>query len=324
MSSSRLTAALDSGSLALPEGRIAVFSPVMGADLSALPRERVEVISRFAPDATYWQGLGYRVLQAPEGTYAAAIVHIPRAKDAAKGLLSEAAAHAALIVVDGQKTDGIDSILKAVKAVATPDAVQSKAHGKIFWLAAPDLALWKATPRTVKGGFVTRPGVFSADGPDKGSEALVAAMPTLAEHVVDLGAGWGFLSRHILQNEAVTQLDLVEADLTALDCARENVTDPRARFFWADATAFEPRALADWVVTNPPFHTTRAGDPNLGRAFIDAAADMLKPTGQMVLVANRHLPYEDLIATRFREHAEIGGTSGFKVIRAVKPLRLRR
>ena len=328
MSSPRLTAALDSGSLVLPEGRIAVFAPVMGAELTALPRERVQIISRFAPDAAYWQGLGYDVRQTPEGTYAAAVVMIPRAKDAAKGLLAEAAAHATLLIVDGQKTDGIDSILKSVKAIATPDAVQSKAHGKIFWLAAPDLSAWTAQPGTVDGDFVTRPGVFSADGPDKGSQALVAALPTLSGHVIDLGAGWGFLSRAILSQPGVTTLDLVEADLTALDCARENVTDPRAQFYWADATRFEPKALADTVVTNPPFHVSRAGDPGLGRAFIDAAADMLKPSGQLILVANRHLPYEDLIATRFREHAEIGGTgpfaSGFKVIRAAKPHRARR
>ena len=50
-----------------------------------------------------------------------------------------------------------------------------------------------------------------------------------AERIVDLGAGWGFLARAILARDGVRQLDLVEAEAAALDCARRNVTDPRAR-----------------------------------------------------------------------------------------------
>ncbi|MEC7763095.1 MAG: methyltransferase [Pseudomonadota bacterium] len=320
MTSARLTYALETGALVLPEGRIAVFAPPAGADLTPLDRDRVEIVSRFYPDAAYWQGLGYKVLQAPEGDYAAALVFLPRAKDAARALIAQAAGCATFLMVDGQKTDGVDSILKAVKKIAPDVTVTSKSHGKMFWLAANDFPGWAGQVREVEG-FVTRPGVFSADGPDKGSRALVDALPPLAGHVVDLGAGWGYLSRAILSSDKVTALDLVEADLTALDCARDNVTDPRAVFHWADATAFRPATPADVVVSNPPFHTSRAGDPGLGRAFIKAAAAMLKPTGAFWMVANRHLPYEDALTAAFREVEEMGGTPGFKVVRAAKPHR---
>lgn len=316
----RLTFALDSGALHLPEGRIAVFAPAPDMDLSKIETDRVEIISRFYPDVVLWQSRGFKVLQAPEGHYAVALVALPRAKDAARDLLAQAAACADLLIVDGHKTNGVDSILKAVKKVATPEGTLSKAHGKIFWLAAPDLSDWHGTDRTTDG-FLTRPGVFSADGPDKGSRALVDALSPLSGHVVDLGAGWGYLSRHILGSENVTALDLVEADLTALDCARENVTDPRATFHWADATQFKPKTLVDAVVSNPPFHVSRAGDPGLGKAFLTQAARILKPAGQLWVVANRHLPYEDTLATLFREVEETGGTPGFKVLKATKPFR---
>jgi 16S rRNA (guanine1207-N2)-methyltransferase len=43
--------------------------------------------------------------------------------------------------------------------------------------------------------MVTRPGVFSADGPDPASQALAAHLPEkLPTRMVDLGAGWGWLS----------------------------------------------------------------------------------------------------------------------------------
>lgn len=323
MTVSRLSLALSDNALVLPEGRVAVFAPPPGYDVSALPRDAVVVVTRFYPDTEAWTRAGYTVAQTADGDFAAALVVLPRAKDAARALIAEAAATAKLILVDGQKHDGIDSVLKAVKARHAPDGVISKAHGKLFWFAGGDFSDWTAQDREVEG-FITRPGVFSADAPDKGSLALVAALPALHGRVADLGAGWGFLARHILASDAVTQLDLVEADAVALDCARRNVTDPRAAFHWADATAFHPATPYDVVVSNPPFHVSRAGDPDLGRAFIAAAQAMLTPHGSFWMVANRHLPYEDALTQAFQTVEEAGGTPGFKVIHASRPHRLRR
>ena len=322
MSASRLFAALAEG-LTLPEGPLAVLGAPAGYDLTALPRERVTLVSRFAPDVAAWQALGYPVTQAPEAPFAAALVVLPRAKDAAKALIAEAAGLAPLVLIDGHKHDGVDSILKAVKARAPVAGALSKAHGKLFWVERGDFADWTAADRVV-GGFVTRPGVFSADGPDKGSLALAEVLPHLHGRVADLGAGWGYLAPAILASEAVSELHLVEADLVALDCARANVTDPRVQFHWADATRWRPPALLNAVVSNPPFHVSRAGDPGLGQGFIAAAARMLAPAGQFWMVANRHLPYEAALALAFREVEEMGGTPGFKVIRAAKPHRAKR
>ena len=199
----------------------------------------------------------------------------------------------------------------------------SKAHGKLFWLQGGDFSDWAASDRHVDG-FLTRPGVFSADGPDKGSLALLEALPPLRGRVADLGAGWGFLARHILEADSVTALDLIEADAVALDCARANIADPRAHFHWADATRFRPQAPYDVVVSNPPFHVSRAGDPGLGQAFIAAAARMLTSQGSFWMVSNRHLPYEDALTATFQHVGEAGGTAGFKVIHAHRPHRTRR
>lgn len=320
MTASRLTLALSDGALSLPEGRIAVFGPPATYDLSALPRERVVVLTRLFPDHVAWQRNGYEVAATATGEFAAAIVVLPRAKDAARALVSDACETAPLVIVDGQKHDGIDSLLKAVKARHAPEGVIAKAHGKLFWFEGGDLTDWAARDHVVDG-FVTRPGVFSADGPDKGSLALVDALPPLRGRVADLGAGWGYLARHILSCEAVTQLDLVEADAVALDCAKRNIPDARAAFHWDDATTFTPDAAFDVVVSNPPFHTDRRGDPGLGRAFIAAAARMLTPQGSFWMVANRHLPYEDALEKAFQRVEEAGGTPGFKVIHASHPRR---
>lgn len=322
----RLNIALEDGLFTLPEsGQILVVGATRDHSISALPKDRVVVYSRFAPDVTALCADGYDVIHdLPETGFAAALVCAPRAKALALDWLfaAQKAVGNGLVILDGQKTDGMDSLLKSLKKKAKIGGVLSKAHGKTVWFTGLDAPDWSASDTQLPGGFITRPGVFSAEKIDKGSEALVAVMPDeINGRVADLGAGWGYLSRHILDRSGVTSLDLIEADRVALDCARVNLPDPRARFFWDDATRFKPDTPYDVVISNPPFHTSRAGDPDIGRGFIQAAAGLLKPSGRFVMVANRHLPYEDTMAKHFRVVEDLGGTPGFKILAGLKPHR---
>lgn len=329
MRSARLTLALESGAFVPPaEGVIAVYRPRAGDDLSDLPKARVEVVTGFKPDAEWFAAKGWRVnSDASGGPYAAAIVCLPRARDAARALLARAGTEVlagGAIAVDGQKTDGIDAALKELRGRVGLSNALAKAHGKIAVFAAgADLSDWAARPVLVDG-FTTRAGVFSADGIDRGSALLAAALPEqIKGKVADLGAGWGYLSRAILSREGVKELHLVEAESEALDCARLNIDDPRARFHWADATTWKAPTALDAVVMNPPFHIGREADPQLGVAFLAAAARLLHPQGVLWLVANRHLPYDRALTALFREVQDIGGDAAFRLIRASHPIKPR-
>ena len=324
MRSARLDLALESG--AFPAiGSILVLRPRAGDDLTALGRDRVVVRTGFRPDHDHFAAQGYAVAGDPP--FAAAVVCVPRARAAALALLAEAMAAlpaGAPVLLDGQKTDGVEAIIKACRqAGLTVGEVLSKAHGKAVVIAAgPVPQDWPATRQRVAGGFVTDPFCFSADGPDRGSALLAAALPAkLGPKVVDLGAGWGFLSAAVLARDGIKRLDLVEAEAAALDCARANISDDRARFHWADALTFRPESLAETVVMNPPFHTGRESDPALGAAFIAAARRMLAPDGALWMVANRHLPYDAALSAAFLDVETIGGDPAFRLIRAAKPRR---
>lgn len=326
--SARLTLALEDGGLALPHaGRIAVLHPSAEADLGALPRDRVVVVQPIYPDHAAFAAAGWTCAVAlPDEPLAAAVVILPRAKALAHALIAQAAAVAPLVIVDGAKTDGVDAVLKEVRKRIAVEGPIVKAHGKLFWFT-PTAGLfddWLPPAPAPVEGFVTAPGVFSADGIDPASRLLAEALPTeLGRRVVDLGAGWGYLSAKVLERPGVERIDLVEADHAALDCARLNVTDPRAHFHWADARSWAAEGRVDTVVMNPPFHTGRAAEPGLGRAFIQAAARLLPPSGQLWMVANRHLPYESALKQCFGEVREAAGDTRFKMHHATLPLRNR-
>jgi len=326
----RLQLALDGGGLELPtDGTIAVFRPSPEADLDILPKSQCRIIQDYKPYYDQWQSRGFDVVSGTKDRYAACIVCLPRAKAEARTLIAEACAVSdGWVLMDGQKNTGAESILREMRARVTVHGPVSKAHGKLFWIdpsATDFFADWAEGPSQTDGGFWTAPGVFSADGIDLASALLVDALPDkLGHEVADLGAGWGFLGAHVLSRSAVKTLHMVEAGHMALDCARHNVVDERTKFYWEDVTKWDPPHRMDSVVMNPPFHTGRAAEPQIGQAFVAAAARVLSLQGDLWMVANRHLPYETELKKRFAFVEEIGGDARFKLFHAARPVRPRR
>ncbi|MEM9341710.1 MAG: methyltransferase [Pseudomonadota bacterium] len=314
----RLSLAIDAGAVD-PTVPTVAFGAAGNTDLSPFPD--LTVIQTFRPDYDVWASRGVTVATEPTDG-ALALVFLPRSKAAARARVADAVrATNGLVVIDGQKTDGIESLLKDLKSRAEVPHVLSKAHGKLAVIGpGADVADWADPGPTRTDRFWTQPGVFSADGPDPGSRLLAEHLPPkLGPVVADLGAGWGYLAQAILSRETATALHLVEAEKRALDCARLNVRDARAEFHWADARKWGKTGGIDTVLMNPPFHEGRKGDPGLGVAFIQRAAELLQPKGQLFLVANRHLPYEPHLESSFRDLTGLGGDRSYKVFRASRP-----
>jgi 16S rRNA (guanine1207-N2)-methyltransferase len=157
---------------------------------------------------------------------------------------------------------------------------------------------------------------------------LVDQLPTdLHGRVADLGAGYGYIAAEIVRRcPGVEAIDLYEAEQRAQEPARANLAqacrdagrDVATAFHWHDVTRGLPDRY-DAIVTNPPFHQGRADQPELGRSFIEAAADALQPRGALWLVANRHLAYEATLAARFAGVRVVAERDGFKLIEAREP-----
>ncbi|MFQ5438907.1 MAG: class I SAM-dependent methyltransferase [Paracoccaceae bacterium] len=331
MPGSRLTFAQKSGALALPEdGAIALTGALLRYPLDGLATDRVRPVTRFRPAFERLEKAGFRVGCRFDGTPSAAIVAISRSRAHTLGLISEAfkmTEPGGLVVVDGAKTDGIESILKAARAHLGVTGVSAKFHGKLFWARRPNtlpdaLADWSAAAQAKRNeaGYFTAPGMFSHAGIDAGSALLADAFDQrLSGEVADLGAGWGWLADQALRRGDVARIDLFEADGAALAAARRNVVDPRAAFHWADVATLAQTPRYDAIISNPPFHVGHAAQPEIGLAFIRKAAALLRPKGRLWLVANRQLPYEATLDACFTQWSVVSQTSHFKVIRAERP-----
>ena len=164
--------------------------------------------------------------------------------------------------------------------------------------------------------FTTDAGVFSRDGLDRGTEALLDALPALSGRVLDLGCGWGAVG--VALGKKYPALDIVMTDINrrAVELARRNLAQNgvEAEVVQGDGFASVTGAF-DAIITNPPI---RAGKAVIYGLFADARAH-LKPGGALYVVIRKQQGAPSALKYLREIYAEaevIDRSGGFHVIRA--------
>lgn len=329
-----------SGELRLPaDGRALFLHARAGIGLRELAQPGWLCEQSFLPFADELGRHGLRVGEPAAGeTFPLVLILPPRQRDEARAAFAQALAHlepAGCVVAAMANTQGAKSGQADLAALVGPVQHLSKHKCRVFWSTPTQaqinqalLVQWLALDAIgeIDSGYVSRPGLFAWDRIDRASALLAEHLPPdLHGRVADLGAGYGYLAAQVVERcPQVQAIDLYEAQARALEPARRNLAKAKAdcgrelavNFHWHDVT----RGLLhryDAIVSNPPFHQGRADFPELGKAFIISAAEALQPQGRLLLVANRHLPYEAVLAGRFHEVRTLVVRDGFKVIEAV-------
>lgn len=317
----------DTGDIRAPgkEARALFFGAEPGIRPPADFGAKITAVQGFRPAFLALKAQGVDVAPEPEGTdFDLALVLAGRHRGQNEGWIAQAWNRLkpnGLIVVAGTKDDGIDSLRKRVSASLEIDGALSKYHGVVFWLRKGKQAAMpfaELAQTTIDGRFVTAPGMFSSGKIDQGSKLLADNLPdNLKGDAADFCAGWGYLSVELLNRcPAIASVELFEADYASLEAAHRNLAHASvpSGFNWTDLAAETVGRRFDVIVMNPPFHQTRAAEPDLGKKMIDAAAKALKPGGQLFVVANRGLPYEAEMKRVLREPRELARDSVFKVL----------
>lgn len=321
----------EAGLLEAP-GRRALF---LGARAGfRLPRSMdldLSAVQGFRPDVLALEKAGIAAVPRAEGQdYDLALVLLGRHRGQNEAWLREAFARTregGLVVAAGGKTEGADSLRKRFAGILTPAGHLPKHHGVVFWFERPsdrELAdspfMTAPAPDRIEGEFLTAPGMFSHERVDPASKLLADSLPAAIKgRVADFGAGWGYLASEVLRRaDGMTALDLHEADWESLEAAKVNLAavagDVALGFHWRDLLAEPVARQYDLIVMNPPFHQGRAAEPAIGQGMIRAASAALKPGGRLLMVANRGMPYEPVLASSFSATGETCRDDRFKVL----------
>ncbi|MGH1404759.1 MAG: class I SAM-dependent methyltransferase [Alphaproteobacteria bacterium] len=187
-----------------------------------------------------------------------------------------------------------------------------------------DVAIKAGGDQTILDGrFESYVGIYGWNKIDKGSEILTRYIPgDLKGKGADFGCGYGYLSDHLLSHcPKVKKLSMIDADIRALRTCEQNIEryDTPKEFIWADLTQVQRHVQnLQFIVMNPPFHQGKKEDIGIGRQFIETAYQALGRNGRLWMVANNHLPYEELLSSRFFDCKKHHEGQGFKVYEAIK------
>lgn len=324
----------ESGALAAPEtGRFLFLGAEPGFRLPEGFGADLHLVQGFRPHFRALEAARHKVAPRSEGTdFDGALVLAGRHRGQNEARIAEAVERVlpgGLILVAGGSDDGIASLRKRIEKLVGLEGSLPKHHGIAFWFRRPDDAAALASalrpgPMLVEGRFATAPGMFSHDRIDAGSRLLVECLPESTKgNAADFGAGWGYLSAMLAERtKGLAKIDLYEADYESLEAAKKNLAAlpnaPEFDFFWLDLVGEKVERKYDLIVMNPPFHQGRAAEPGIGQAMIKAVSGALKSGGQLLMVANRGLPYDQVLKAAFKDAGELRNESGFRVFAARK------
>ena len=285
---------------------------------------------------------GFEVCTRIDETYQLGLCLLTKHKKENYGNIARVLAHlevGGLLVCVGGNDIGVKSMEKNVGKNLPVSGNLSKNHCRVFWIEKtkdtkgkiPDE--WIAFSKLghhISGeeDYLTQPGMFSWDKIDKGSAYLVENFPRgIKGKVADFGSGWGYLSRQLLeQSPLIDSLDLFENEWLAVEASKQNLAGvdgfDKLTFHWQDLAERPPaEGHYNWIVMNPPFHNSARTDVGLGCKFIAHAAKALKNGGDLLMVANRQLPYEREVNQFFKAAQRLAENAEFKVIHASNPYR---
>lgn len=172
--------------------------------------------------------------------------------------------------------------------------------------------------------------VFCRDQLDIGARLLLDHLPThFNGHCIDLGCGNGVLGVALLKRNLEASVTFVDESFMAIASATQTAQSALDAQKFKDNTTFEvshclqtlldkQAPKVDLVLCNPPFHQQNViTDEIAGQMFVDAKR-MLKPGGELRVVANRHLHYTDKLKRLFGACKLVASNQKFVVLSAMK------
>lgn len=144
-------------------------------------------------------------------------------------------------------------------------------------------------------------GVFSSGNIDYATQFLIKQLVLRNEDkkVMDLASGNGVIARAVQLMKPEAEIHLMDDSLLAIESSKLNLEPDNTHYHWNDTLEdFEVNSF-DLIITNPPFHLGHETNIEVSIRLFKEIANILKPTGRFMCVANRHLNYKTHLTKNF-------------------------
>jgi len=179
------------------------------------------------------------------------------------------------------------------------------------------MSMFEATINTIPLRFETAPSLFSPNGIDAGTRAMLHRAAFLPEDkVLDLGCGYGpvgIYAAKVIGESHVTMCD-IDPLAVQLSISNAQLNDvPNARVLQSDGLRGIDDAGYTLILSNPPYHT----DFSVAKHFIEKGFNRLEIGGRMMLVTKRRDWYRNKLTAIFGG-AQVREVDGYCVMTAEK------
>lgn len=214
----------------------------------------------------------------------------------------------------------------------TTTSLAKKKHRLVF--STPDKTLQtQVEPNTewqVDGESIhlkNLPNVYSGESLDLGARFMLEHIPEDPElrHIIDLGSGNGVLSVKAGQLNPQARITCVDESFMALDSAKQNLIDnlgPDRNIQCIANNCLDgfKQDSSYLVLCNPPFHQGLAITDHIAWQMFCDAQRVLNTGGQLIVIGNRHLSYDEKLERLFgEENVETLATNNkFVILQATK------
>lgn len=300
---------------------------------------------RFASQAQYFAAaFGVQNTKNDSATIASGsldgvVIYMPKSKQQLAMLIDNASylvKKDAVVLVVGENNGGIKSVPKMLEKIGSQvNKLDSAKHCGLYAVTVTepldnfDINKYAVTQTyTINEQELkvyTLPGVFGHKQLDPGTALLLeqlspAYLAKTKGHIYDFACGSGiiacYLAKMITKNKRVSMSDV---SALATFCSEQTVAlnNIDATVVACDGVAKLDRKF-DMIVSNPPFHAGLKTDYTITENFIKQAFSHSNQYANICIVANRFLPYQDILDTVYKGFTEVAASNKYRVYAAKK------
>lgn len=267
------------------------------------------------------------------------LVRLPRSLDQLDEWASLIAAHASeeVVVLAGGRDKYLTPSMNEVLSRYFDEVSTGRGHRKSRVISAREpkravalatLAEWPRHSSDPDFGLEIRAhgGVFAGGSVDIGTRTLLEVLDrvpgTQNQRILDFGCGTGLLAVQVARLRPSAQVIATDQSAAAVLSARATVeangVGDRVTVVRDDGLSSQPDESADLILFNPPFHSGAAVHADTSLRLFAEAGRVLKPGGELWVVANRHLSYRPALRRLVGSTRLISQNPKFTVTASVK------